>query len=223
MRLNKYLASAGVSSRRGADQLIESGQVKINHQVVRELGTVIDPVKDVIKVKGRVVRPESEFVTYLLNKPRGVVTTASDPLGRKTVLEFLPKTPRVFPCGRLDADTQGLVILTNDGNLCYELTHPKFEHQKEYLVHGEAKNPEDALDKIRRGVVLKDGSIKPDRLTLIKSGREKMEFSVIIHEGRNRIIRRLCAAVGIEIKTLTRLRVGNYELGDLAPGEYKKV
>ncbi|MDO8655539.1 MAG: pseudouridine synthase [bacterium] len=223
MRLNKFLATAGIASRRGADEIIKLGQVKVNGKVVKEMGVKVDVDKDVVTVDGKKVELEPKIVTYLLNKPRGVISTADDPEHRKTVLDLVPKTPRVFPCGRLDENTMGLVILTNDGNLCYQLTHPKFEHKKEYIVHGRSKTPEAALEIIRRGVRLVDGPIKVDALEVIRVSHQKVEFKVTIHEGRNHLVRRLCAAVGIELDSLTRIRVGDYELGDLAPGKYKTV
>ncbi|MEK7170711.1 MAG: pseudouridine synthase [Patescibacteria group bacterium] len=223
MRLNKFLATAGVASRRSADEMIKLGQVKINGKVVEEMGVKVDVDKDVVTVAGRKVELEQATVTYLLNKPRGVICTVADPDGKKTVMEFIPKLPRVFPCGRLDENTMGLVILTNDGNLCYQLTHPKFEHKKEYIVHGRSKTPEKSLERIRRGLRLTDGPIKVDNLEVIKISHEKIEFRLTIHEGRNHLVRRLCAAVAIEIDSLTRIRVGDYELGDLAPGKFKQV
>lgn len=223
MRLNKFLATAGVASRRSADELIKLGQIKVNGKVVKEMGVKVDIDKDVVTVNGRKVELAPKTVTYLLNKPRGVISTADDPEHRKTVLDLVPKTPRVFPCGRLDENTMGLVILTNDGNLCYQLTHPKFEHKKEYIVHGRSKTPEAALDIIRNGVRLADGPIKVDALEVIRISKDKVEFKVTIHEGRNHLVRRLCAAVGIELDNLTRVRVGDYELGDLEPGKYRTV
>ena len=223
MRLNKFLSIAGIASRRSADEIIKLGQVKINGKVVREMGVRIDVERDVVTINGRAVKPEPKVVTYLLNKPRGVISTADDPEHRRTVLDLVPKEPRVFPCGRLDENTMGLVILTNDGNLCYQLTHPKFEHKKEYIVHGRSKTPEAALEIIRRGVRLADGPIKVDELVVIKISHQKIEFKVTIHEGRNHLVRRLCAAVGIELDSLTRVRIGDYELEDLAPGKYRQV
>lgn len=224
MRLNKFLASCGLSSRRGADELIAGGRVKINGQLVSELGIKVDPEKDQVTVDGKPVEAAAKNVVYLLNKPKGVVTTADDPEGRKTVLSFVPKLPRVFPCGRLDHNTMGLVILTNDGNLCYQLTHPKFEHQKEYIVEGTTKTPQAALNELEeKKIILKDGPVAIDELKLIKMGKDKLSFFITIHEGRNHLVRRICAAVGIEVANLTRIRVGQYELGDLKPGEYKLV
>ncbi len=222
MRLNKYIASHGVASRRKADELISNGQVAVNGKKVTELGTVIDPENDSVSVNGKTVVPDKQIVTYLLNKPKGVVTTADDPEGRKTVLDFVPKSPRVFPCGRLDFDTMGLVILTNDGNLCYQLTHPKFEHQKEYIVEGTTRTPKAAFAELEQNTVtLKDGPVTLDDLELLKMGKDKLSFRVVIHEGRNHLVRRICAAVGIEVAKLTRIRVGQYQLDDLTPGEYK--
>lgn len=220
MRLNHFLATAGVASRRAADKLIAAGTVTVNGRVVTELGTKIDPASDEISYQSKRVTLEEKIVTYLLNKPRGVVTTAHDPDGKRTVLDFVPKLPRVFPCGRLDEATMGLVILTNDGNLCFQLTHPKFEHQKEYIVHSLAKEPTEAIEKLRRGVTLADGPAKADKITDVAMSGQKVKFAIIIHEGRNRIVRRMCAEVGIEITSLTRVRVGKYRLGDLQPGKY---
>jgi len=223
MRLNKYIAEAGLASRRQADTLITEGRVKVNGQVIKILGTIIDPTQDKVVVNGQPIGLTENRVVYLLNKPKGVVTTASDPEGRKTVLDFVPKTPRVFPCGRLDAETMGLVLLTNDGTLCYQLTHPKFEHQKQYLVHASGPNPQIALGRLRKGGHLKDGPVTIHELTVLKIHHQKVEFTITIHEGRNRIVRRLCAAVGLEVVNLTRTQIGRYQLGDLAPGGYQVV
>jgi len=223
MRLNKYLAAAGVASRRQADELIKLGQVKINGQVVTELGVQVDESSDKVEVNGQAVKIEVTVVTYLLNKPRGVVTTTDDPDGKKTVMALVPTEPRVFPCGRLDADTQGLVVLTNDGDLCYQLTHPKFEHQKVYLVEGTCRDPQGAAAKLKAGVKLSDGLTKADEVKILKASGNKIELLLTIHDGRNRIVRRMSAAVKIELTALTRTRLGQFELGDLKPGEYKMV
>jgi len=223
MRLNKYLAHAGISSRRAADELIKQGQVKINGKVVKELGTDVDLEKDVVEFSGKKVELKEDIVTYVFNKPRGVITTASDPQHRPTVLDYLPKSPRVFSCGRLDEETQGLVVLTNDGNLCYQLTHPKFEHKKVYLVDGYCRDPKNAIEQLKVGVVLKDGPVQIDNLEVAKQSGDKLNFAITIHDGRNRIVRRICAAVGVEVKNLTRTKLGDYELGDLEPGKFKIV
>lgn len=221
MRLNKFLSEAGVTSRRAADKLIAEGRVRVNKKVVSKLGATIDPEHDEVVVDGQKVGMTKKRVIYLLNKPKGVVTTANDPEGRKTVLDFVPSEPRVFPCGRLDYDSMGLVVLTNDGNLCYQLTHPKFEHKKEYIVEGTARSPKAALTKLETGNTrLNDGLVKIDHLKLIKMSKDKLVITITVHEGRNRLVRRLCAAVGIEVVKLTRIKLGHYELGNLKPGEY---
>lgn len=223
MRLNKFIASTGHTSRRGADVLISENKVKLNGQVVTDFSTQIDPSKDKVEIAGKVITVEEEKVVYLLNKPRGVVTTATDPQGRQTVLDFVPKTPRVFPCGRLDEDTMGLVILTNDGNLCYQLTHPKFEHQKEYRVTGHGPRIETSWEKLQQKIVLKDGPVKIDHLRLHKINKEKIDFTITVHEGRNRLVRRICSHVGIEVDKLTRIRVAHYTLEGIEPGRFKQL
>lgn len=221
IRLNHFLAQAGLASRRAADQLIESGQVKVNDQVVKAMGSQVDPANDVVEVDGQRIQIELKKITYLLNKPAGVVTTAHDPDGRPTVLDLVPKEPRVFPCGRLDTATLGLVILTNDGDLCYQLTHPKFEVQKEYLVDGHCSNPQAAIAKLLAGVRLKDGPAKADAVKILKASGNQVRLAITIHDGRNRIVRRMAEAVGIDLTDLTRTKMGRYELGDIKPGEYK--
>ena len=223
MRLNHFLATAGIASRRAADKLIEAGQVKVNGQVTKAMGTQVDPASDVVEVAGQIIQLEHVKVTYLLNKPAGVVTTASDPDGKKTVLDLVPAEPRVFPCGRLDAATIGLVVLTNDGDLCYSLTHPKFEVQKEYILEGHCQNPQAAVANLLAGVRLKDGSAKADAVTVLKASGNQVSLGVTIHDGRNRIIRRMCEAVGIDLVVLTRTKMGDFELGDIPSGEYKLV
>lgn len=220
MRLNKFLSNAGVTSRRNADELIKNGQVKVNGHIVTEMGVKIEEGKDIVEVSGKKIETESKYIVYLLNKPRGVITTVSDPEHRKTVMDFVPKEPRVFPCGRLDENTQGLVVLTNDGNLCYQLTHPKFEHKKEYLVEGICKNAEAAKIRLEKPIKLKDGPVEIDDLKFVKVDDKKIHFFVTIHDGRNRIVRRICDACGIEVKSLTRTKLGSYKLEGIEPGKY---
>jgi 23S rRNA pseudouridine2605 synthase len=222
MRINKFIASATKFSRRQADELILSGQIRVNGVVCKNLSTEIKE-GDQVTLNDKLLKPTDQKVVYLLNKPKGVITTAKDPLNRPTVTSLVPKSPRVFPCGRLDAETMGLVVLTNDGNLCYQLTHPKFRHQKEYHVIGLAKNPELAWKKLQQPIKLKDGGVTIDRLELRKIHQDKIDFLITIHDGRNHIIRRLCAAVGIEVLQLTRTRLGQFELGDIKPGQYVKI
>ncbi|MEX0594645.1 MAG: pseudouridine synthase [Patescibacteria group bacterium] len=224
MRINKFIASTGYCSRRSADELVKNGRVTLNGQIVADLSTRIEAGQDIVKIDGKDIAVVNERVIYLLNKPRGVVTTADDPEGRKTVLDFVPKEPRVFPCGRLDIETMGLVVLTNDGNLCYQLTHPKFEHKKEYFVQGVARNPQFSWDKLQKPAVrvgLFNVAIDDRRLRKIKD--KKIEFWLSIHEGKYHIVRKLCGAVGIDVIHLTRTKLGDYELGEIEPGHYDVV
>ena len=221
MRLNKYLSS--ISSRRHADELIKRGEVKLNGKLVTELGISVDPDKDVVEVSGKKIKIETRPVIYLLNKPKGVVTTADDPENRQTVLDFVPKNPRVFPCGRLDENTQGLIVLTNDGELCYQLTHPKFEHKKEYFVEGTSKNVVGSIKILKGPLRLNDGPVHVDSLQVAKQTGNKLHFYITIHDGRNRIVRRICSACNIEIHCLTRTKFGNYQLGDIQPGKFQEI
>jgi pseudouridine synthase len=223
MRLNKYLASAGICSRRQADTYIEAGRIRLNGKTITKLGTTIDAETDQIEVDGKPVKLNANHVVYILNKPKGVVTTADDPEKRKTVLDFVPRFPRVFPCGRLDVNTQGLIVLTNDGTLCYQLTHPKFEHEKEYLIHGNTKTPKAAFEILKNGVVLPDGPVTVHKLELLKASGNQIELLIAVHEGRNHLVRRMCAKAGIEVTNLTRTKLGKYELGDLGPGKYRTI
>lgn len=224
MRLNKFIALTGLCSRRQADELITNGQVVVNGNIVDSFGTQVDPKQDQIFINGKLLKIKSQKVVYLLNKPRGVVTTASDPEGRKTVLDFVPDEPRVFPCGRLDIETMGLVLLTNDGNLCYQLTHPKFEHQKEYFVQGTSSNPEFSWEKLQKDKIrLGVQRVKIDNRKLKRINGKKIDFWLTIHEGKYHVVRKLCGAVGVEILQLTRVKLGHYELGNIKLGHYKKI
>jgi len=223
MRLNKFIADSGYCSRRKADQYIANGQVKINGVVITKFATKVNPTTDEVLINGQKIDQHNEKVIYLLNKPRGVVTTTADPGGRKTVLDFVPKEPRVFPCGRLDVDTMGLVVLTNDGNLCYQLTHPKFEHTKEYFVQGVSNNPQFAWGKLQKPKIrVGIFNVSIDERRLKKIHRNKIDFWITIHEGRFHIVRKLCGAVGVDVINLTRTRLGGYQLADIPPGQYKK-
>lgn len=222
MRINKYIASTTEYSRRAADELITNGRVKVNDTVCTNLATDIGE-KDIVLLDGKPLALKTNAVIYILNKPKGVITTANDPQNRPTVVDLVPNEPRVFACGRLDAETMGLVVLTNDGNLCYQLTHPKFEHKKVYHVVGTAKDAETAWNKLQQPILLKDGKVTIDQLKLNKIHHNKIDFNITIHDGRNHIVRRTCAAVGIEVLSLTRIKLGRFELGDLEPGKYEIV
>ena len=217
-RLQKVLAAAGLGSRRACEVLIEEERVTVNGEVA-VLGRRVDPATDRIEVDGLRVPTRPGLVTYLLNKPRGVVTTASDPQGRPTVVELVPSEPRVFPVGRLDADTEGLLLLTNDGDLAHRLTHPSFGVEKEYLAQVEGNPSPAALRRLREGVELEDGRTAPARATLVAPG----VIGLVIHEGRNRQVRRMCEAVGHPVRRLVRTRIGPLAERRLKPGEWRTL
>jgi 23S rRNA pseudouridine2605 synthase len=217
-RLQKVLARAGFGSRRACEELIAAGRVLVNGAVV-PLGRRVEVEHDQIEVDGIPVSVRTGLVYYLLNKPRGVVTTASDPQGRPTVVELLPLEPRVFPVGRLDADTEGLLLLTNDGELTHRLTHPSFGVEKEYLAEVEGQPAPADVRRLREGIELDDGPTAPARAALVAPN----VLRLTIHEGRNRQVRRMCAAVGHPVVRLVRTRIGPVAERDLKPGEWRPL
>ena len=217
-RLQKVLARGGFGSRRTCELLIESGRVTVNGEVAA-LGRRVDVERDKVAVDDILVSTRAGLVYYLLNKPSGVVTTAHDPEGRPTVIDLLPLEPRVFPVGRLDADTEGLLVLTNDGDLTHHLTHPSFGVEKEYLAQVDGRPSPAALRRLREGVELDDGVTAPARVALVPPRTIKLT----IHEGRNRQVRRMCAAVGHPVVRLVRTRVGPIAERRLKPGEWRPL
>lgn len=218
LRLQKVLARAGFGSRRTCDDLIAAGRVKVDG-VVAKLGDRVDSATAVVEVDDVVVTVRPGLVHYLLNKPAGVVTTADDPQGRPTVVELVPDTPRVFPVGRLDMDTEGLLLLTNDGELTHRLTHPSFGVEKEYLVLVEADPPRAAIRRLREGVELDDGMTAPAQVAMV----EPSLLRITIHEGRNRQVRRMCEAIGHPVERLVRTRIGPLTDRHLKPGEWREL
>jgi 23S rRNA pseudouridine2605 synthase len=217
-RLQKVLARTGFGSRRAAEELIAAGRVTVNGERA-ELGRRIDPAADVVEVDGVLVVVAEGLVHYLLNKPRGVVTTASDPEGRRTVVQLVPDEPRVFPVGRLDADTEGLLLLTNDGELAHRLTHPSFGIDKEYLAEVSGRPTPGEVRALRSGVVLDDGPTAPAKVALVSPG----VLRITIHEGRNRQVRRMCEAIGHPVRRLIRTRIGPITDRRLKPGEWRPL
>lgn len=215
-RLQKVLAAAGLGSRRACEVLIEEERVTVNGEVA-VLGRRVDPETDRIEVDGLRVPVRPGLVTYLLNKPKGVVSTASDPQGRPTVVALVPAEPRVFPVGRLDADTEGLLLLTNDGDLAHRLTHPSFGVDKEYLAQVDGNPSPAVLRRLREGVDLDDGRTAPAKANLVAPG----VIGLVIHEGRNRQVRRMCEAVGHPVRRLVRTRIGPLAERRLKPGEWR--
>ncbi len=217
-RLQKLLARAGYGSRRRCDELVAAGRVTVNGRLA-EPGCRVDPAIDVVAVDGVPVTLRAGLVHYLLNKPRGVLTTAADPQGRPTVLELVPPEPRVFAVGRLDADSEGLLLLTNDGDLAHRLAHPSFGVEKEYLVEVHGLPSARALAALRRGVVLADGPTAPARVGVVGPG----VLRITVHEGRNRLVRRMCEAVGHPVRRLVRTRIGPLSDPALAPGRWRAL
>lgn len=217
-RLQKVLAQRGYGSRRACEELIEDGRVAVNGEMAL-LGARVHVERDEVTVDGVPVPLRPGLVTYLLNKPAGVVTTASDPQGRRTVVDLVPAEPRVFPVGRLDAATEGLLLLTNDGVLAHRLTHPSFGVAKEYLAEVEGQPTPAALRALRTGVELEDGMTKPAKASLAAPNAVKL----VIHEGRNRQVRRMCEAVGHPVRRLVRVRIGPISDRRLAPGQWRAL
>jgi len=219
-RVQKFLSSAGVASRRKAEEFIKSGQVLINGKKAK-LGDKVDPAHDVVKVYGKLVKPAEEKIYLILNKPKGYVVSKSDPGGKKTVFSLLPEELRnkVWNIGRLDYDTEGLLILTNDGDLTQELAHPKFEHEKEYEASTQEAPTESQLEKLRTGVEISTGTTYPAQ---VKQRDGKVRIT--IHEGKKRQVRRMVSGVGLTLTALKRIRINKLNLPkDLPLGSYKLV
>jgi len=219
-RLQKVLARIGLGSRRVCEGWIAEGRVAVNGEVA-VLGRRVDPLSDHITVDGVPVPTRPDHVYYLLNKPAGVITTADDPQGRPTVVDLIPAAPRVVPAGRLDADTEGLLVLTNDGDLVYALTHPSRGVEKAYLAEVEGVPSRQALRALREGVELDDGPTAPARITLVQEGDGGAALELVLHEGRNRQVRRMCEAVGHPVRRLVRTRIGPLVADGLEPGAFR--
>jgi 23S rRNA pseudouridine2605 synthase len=217
-RLQKVLAATGWGSRRACEDLIAAGRVTVNGDVA-ELGRRVDPAGDLIEVDGAPVGAKPGLVYYLLNKPPGVVTTAKDTHDRRTVLELVPTEPRVFPVGRLDLDTEGLLLLTNDGELAHRITHPSHGVEKEYLAHVRGRLTHGELKQLRDGVELDDGMTSPAEASQPTPG----VLRITIHEGRNRQVRRMCEAVGHPVLRLVRVRIGPITDRNLRPGDWREL
>ncbi|GAC1306110.1 MAG: pseudouridine synthase [Vulcanimicrobiaceae bacterium] len=221
MRLQKYLAHAGVSSRRKAEEFITAGHVRVNGAVVRELGTSVAD-GDRVELAGRVVEVPSEKRYLVLNKPPKVMTTMRDPAGRRTVASLVPREGgRVVPVGRLDYDTSGILFLTNDGDLAHVLTHPKFGVEKTYRAIVAGRLAGDDMKKFIEGIRLDDGRSLPAKVRVVRAGPAASEIDVTIHEGRNRQVRRMFEATDHPVLSLTRLRFGPLSLGDLPLGNWR--
>lgn len=226
-RLQKFLAEAGVASRRKAEELIAQGKVKVNGKVVTEMGMKIDPAKDeVTYLDKKVTTKDTKMVYIMLYKPEGYVTTAKEQFGRPAVMDLVKGVKeRIFPVGRLDYDTSGLLLLTNDGDLTYKLTHPKHDVDKTYIAKLYGIPDEGALQKFRRGVVIDGKRTKPAKIQIIEKDKDGRfcTAEIIIHEGRNRQVRKMCEAIKHPVAQLKRVATGDLKLGDLQKGKYRHL
>ena len=224
MRLQKYLALCGVASRRRAEQMILDGKVQVNGQTVREMGVQVDETKDRVSVEGETVRPEAEKHYIAYYKPIGEVTTVSDPEGRPTVMDKFRDYPvRLFPVGRLDFDSEGLLLLTNDGDLMNRLLHPSREVSKVYLVKASNELTEEDAARLRRGVMVDGKLTSPAKVRLIRRETFDTVLLISIHEGRNRQVRKMVEAVGHQVVSLKRVEFGPIALGDLPRGMWRPL
>jgi 23S rRNA pseudouridine2605 synthase len=222
LRINKALSAAGLGSRRAVEELVKAGRVAVNGEVMREMGRRVDPATDRVEVDGSRVVLDQRLRYWMLNKPLGVVSTADDPQGRATVVEMVPEEPRVYPVGRLDRDSEGLVLLTNDGELANRVTHPRYGVEKRYLAEVE-RLPTSAVARVQQGVELEDGLARAERARVVASSGRRRMMEVVMVEGRKREVRRMLEAVGAPVRRLVRTAIGPLRLSGLAPGEYRAL
>jgi len=227
IRLQKLLAQSGVASRRRCEELMLEGEVEVDGEVVTRLGTKVDPRTAVIKVSGKRLPPVSDHLYLVLNKPRGVVSTMSDPQGRRTLADLLADRPdplpRLFHVGRLDTDTSGLLLLTNDGEFAHRMAHPSFEVEKTYVAEVAGRLTRATVADLLAGVTLDDGPVQVRRARIIDTAGDRSILELVIHEGRNRIVRRLLDQVGHPVRQLSRTRFGPIELGTLRAGRLREL
>ena len=222
-RLQKYLAECGVASRRKCEELILQGKVKVNNQIVTELGVKVNPEKDIVKFEDKEVKPTSKMVYILLNKPIGYVTTADDQFGRDTVLDLVKVKERIVPVGRLDMYTSGALILTNDGDFVYKVTNPKHEIEKTYTVTVKGIIKIEEVEQLKKGVKIDDYITKPAKVKILKTDIEKniSRLEIVIHEGKNRQVRKMCESVGRKVLALHRSKIGKIGVKDIELGKWR--
>lgn len=217
IRLNKYIATSGVCSRRNADELIASGKVKVNGIVIKEMGMQVDEIKDIVYVNNKKISVKEEKVYIMLNKPKGYVTTNNDQFDRPSTKDLIKEKIRVFPIGRLDMNTEGLLLLTNDGDFANKLMHPSNKVEKTYIVTLRKTITDEQIKKLQDGVDIGDYITRPAKVKRITP----LELEIKISEGKNRQIRRMCESVNVDLKNLKRIQIGNLKLGDLKLGKYR--
>lgn len=224
VRLQKVLAAAGIASRRGSEELIAEGRVEVNGKVVAVQGMRVKTDTDVIRVDGQRIPPPRRHVYLVFNKPRGVVSTMDDPEGRPTLAQYLQgRKERLFHVGRLDADTEGLLVLTNDGEFAHRLAHPSYEVPKTYVAEVIGTVDRATLAKLRRPLTLEDGPVRAEDVRLVSATAERSMVTITLHEGRNRIVRRMLDSVGHPVRRLSRVSIGPVKLGNLKPGELREL
>ena len=221
IRLDKFLSGAGIISRRGVKQFLKANTVTVDGRRVTESGTRIANT-DSVQINGEKIK-KPDFVYFLLNKPMGVISTTADEFGRDTVTSLIDTNERIYPVGRLDKDTHGLVLLTNNGELTHQLIHPRYHVVKTYKLIVQGKVKESQIEKLRKGVILTDGITLPADVQIVKQTADQTTLTVAIHEGRNRQVRRMCEAVGINLVDLQRINFGPLKLGTLPKGEYREL
>jgi 23S rRNA pseudouridine2605 synthase len=229
LKLQTFLAHAGITSRRKAEELIRAGEVLVNGEA-GHIGQRVDPAKDVIKYQGKTISTTQDTTTYLVYKPAGIVSTTHDELNRDTIIDYLqkqlPRTeklPRLYPVGRLDLDSEGLMILTNDGALAHSFTHPSFEIEKTYQIIVEGRPTEKALSHLEKGVKLQEGMTAPAKVEIVDFNGDETTLDITIHEGRYHQVKRMMLRVGYEVIKLTRTRMGPFLLEDLAGQKYRLI
>ncbi|RLP06602.1 pseudouridine synthase [Propionibacterium australiense] len=223
IRLQKVLSQAGVASRRASEIMIDEGRVEVNGRIVTEQGMRVDPERDTIRVDGARIPAPRRHMYLLLNKPRGVVSTMDESQDRRTLAQYVPRHQRLYHVGRLDTDTEGLIILTNDGEFAHRLAHPSYEVRKTYLVEAEGVMDNKTLHRLEKGLRLEDGPIRPDRVKLVSRGPSRTLVQITLHSGRNRIVRRMMDSVGHPVRRLARIGIGPVRLGDLASGDTREL
>lgn len=223
IRLQKVLAQAGIASRRACEQMIDEGRVEVNGIVVDRQGMRVDPFNDVIRVDGARIPAARRHLYIVLNKPRGVVSTMDDPQGRPDLSAYVPRKQRLFHVGRLDTDTEGVLILTNDGEFAHQLSHPSHEVPKTYAVECEGYLDNKAIKRLDKGLTLDDGFIKADRTKLISRTPTRSLIQITLHSGRNRVVRRMFDSIGHPVRHLVRISIGPVNVGQLPVGETREL
>ena len=223
-RLQKYMSNCGIASRRKCEEIILAGRVTVNGNKITKIGCTVDPQKDKVYLDGKPIKKEKEKIYLIVNKPRGYVSTVSDPEGRKTVLDLVPqKKYRLYPIGRLDYASEGIIILTNDGDFAYKLSHPKFEIEKKYNVTVKGIFSQENSNIFRKGIQLEDGIAKADKCKILRYGADKTYLEITLNQGKNRQIRRMMEALGFEVIRLKRISIGTLEIERLKPGQTRPM